>query len=114
MNCVKCNYRNPGAAGYCQKCGAKMDFTADEIAIAMAEKGRTEVVLETGFHARRLLTFAVVLLLASVTFLVLSLGAPEGAYYLPSAAQGAKYIQLEAAIDTELPKPVTPLEVKRK
>jgi hypothetical protein len=114
MNCLKCNHRNPGAVGYCQKCGAKMDFTADEIAEALAEKGRSEVVKETGFHAKRLLTFAVVLFLAAVTFLVLSGGPPEGAYYLPSAANGSKYIQVEVVIDAELSKPLCPLEVKRK
>jgi hypothetical protein len=114
MNCLRCNYRNPGTVGYCQKCGAKMDFTADEIAEALAEKGRQEVVQATGFHAKRLLTFAVILFLVSVTLLVLSGGAPEGKYSIPSAANGSKYVELDASIDAELPRPLAPLEVKRK
>jgi hypothetical protein len=114
MNCLKCNHRNPGTVGYCQKCGAKMDFTADEIAEALAEKGRAEVVQATGFHAKRLLTFAVVLFLLSVTLLVLSGGAPLGGYAVPSAANGSKYVELEAEFHTELPRPLAPLEVKRR
>ena len=114
MNCLKCNHRNPGTVGYCQKCGARMDFTADEIAEALAEKGRAEVVQATGFHAKRLLTFAVILFLVSVTLLVLSGGAPGDAYAVPSAANGSRYVDLGADFDTQLPKPLAPLEVKRR
>ena len=114
MNCLACKHPNPASVGYCQKCGARMDFTADEIADALAEKGRQEVVQATGFHAKRLLTFAVILFLVSVTLLVLSAGAPEGKYSIPSAANGARYVELNTSIDVELPKPLAPLEVKRK
>jgi hypothetical protein len=114
MNCLKCNHKNPGTLQYCQKCGAKLDFTADEIREALVEKARHEVVAETGFHARRLLALAVVLFLTAVTFLVLSGGAPEGAYYLPSAAPGAKYVEVEAKLDPKLPKLSVPLEARKK
>ena len=37
MLCPKCNYRNPGTMAYCQKCGGRMDFTADQIAGSLVE-----------------------------------------------------------------------------
>lgn len=114
MICLKCSHKNPGTLQYCQRCGAKMDFTADEIRDALVEKARSEKVAETGFHARRLLTLAVSLFLTALTFLILSGGAPEEAYYLPSAAHGAKYVEVEAKISPELPKLSVPLEARKK
>lgn len=91
-----------------------MDFTADEIQEALVDKARTEVVAETGFHARRLLVLAVALFLTAVTLLVLSGGAPEEAYYVPSAASGAKYVEVEAKIDPALEPLKVPLEARKK
>ncbi|HZE97886.1 MAG TPA: hypothetical protein VE981_12735, partial [Planctomycetota bacterium] len=79
MNCPKCNYRNPGTIAYCQKCGGKLDFTADQIAGSLVETAREETAASTEFYAKQSLTFAAVLLLLSVTLYVLSLGAPEQA-----------------------------------
>ena len=42
MLCPKCNYRNPGTMAYCQKCGGRMDFTADQIAGSLVETAREE------------------------------------------------------------------------
>ena len=114
MNCLKCNHKNPGTVGYCQRCGSKLDFTADEITNALVEKGRAEVVEKADFHAKRLLTFAVILFLAAVTLWVLSRGAPDEAYSVPSAANGSRYVELEPKIEVELPRTLAPLEVKRK
>lgn len=114
MNCLQCNHKNPGTLQYCQRCGAKMDFTADEIQSALVEKARSEVVEQTGFHAKRLLALAVVLFLTAATFLVLSGGAPEEAHYVPSIGNGAKYLEVEAKIDPQLPKLSVPLEARKK
>ena len=114
MDCLQCNHKNPGTLVYCQRCGAKMDFTADEIRSAMVEKARGEVVEQTGFHAKRLLTLAVLLFLMSTTLLVLSGGAPEDAYYLPSVGNGARYVEVEAKMDLQLPKLLIPLEARKK
>lgn len=114
MNCLKCSHKNPGTVGYCQKCGAKMDFTADEIADALVEKGRAEIVQATDFHARRLLTFSVVLFLVAVTLWVLSRGEPEDPFSVPSSAHGSRSVELEPSFDVELPRALAPLEVKRK
>jgi hypothetical protein len=91
-----------------------MDFTADEIRSALVEKARGEVVEQTGYHAKRLLVLAVVLFLMSVTFWVLSGGAPEDAYYVPSIGNGAKYVEVEAKIDPQLPRLSVPLEARKK
>lgn len=114
MNCLRCKHKNPGTLQYCQKCGAKMDFTADEIREALVDKARDEAVAETGFHAKRLLALAVMLFLTAVTFLVLSGGAPEDAYYVPSAANGAKYVEVGVKLDPRLPKLSVPLEARKK
>ena len=114
MNCLKCNHKNPGTLQYCQKCGARLDFTADEIREALVDKAHGEAIAETGFHAKRMLALAVVLFLTAITFLVLSGGAPEGAYYLPSAANGAKYVEVEEKLDPRLPKLSVPLEARKK
>lgn len=114
MICLKCSHKNPGTLQYCQRCGARMDFTADEIRDALVEKARSEKVAETGFHARRLLTLAVALFLTALTFVFLSGGAPEEAYYLPSAAHGAKHVEVEAKLAPEIPKLAVPLEARKK
>ena len=114
MNCLKCNHKTPGTLQYCQRCGAKMDFTADEIRSALVDKARGEVVAQTGYHAKRLLVLAVVLFLTAITFLVLSGGAPEDAYYVPSIGNGAKYVEVEGKLDPQLPRLSVPLEARKK
>jgi len=110
MNCLKCRHKNPGTVGYCQRCGARLDFTADEIQAALVSDARQEVVADTGFWSRRALFLAVTVFLLSLTAFILSTGAPEGAYHVPSSAQNARYLEVEARIDAELPKALIPLE----
>ena len=115
MNCLKCGHRNNATIAFCQKCGAKMDFTADEIAGALVEKKREEVADNTAFYARQALTFAVVVFLVALTCLVLSTGAPDTSPpAIPSAAQGSKYLEVDYKVDTDLPKLPVPLEVRKK
>lgn len=113
MNCIRCRHKNPSAVGYCQRCGAKLDFTADEIQAALVSDAREEVVADTGFWARRALFLSITLFLLALTAFVLSTGAPEGAYYVPGAAQNARYLEVETRIQTELPKSLIPLEQKK-
>jgi uncharacterized membrane protein YvbJ len=115
MKCLKCSHQNPGTVGYCQKCGAKLDFTADEIQGALIEKKREEVADNTEFYARQAITFAGVLFLVAVTCFGLSLGSPDIAPpAIPSAANGSKYMELEYKGDLEIPKLQVPLEVRKK
>ena len=113
MNCLKCRHKNPSAVGYCQRCGAKLDFTADEIQAALVSDAREAVVADTGFWARRALFLAVTVFLLALTAFVLSTGAPEGAYFVPASSQNARYLEVETRIDTELPKALIPLEQKK-
>jgi len=115
MNCLKCSHKNPGTVGYCQRCGAKMDFTADEIQGALIDKKRGEVADNTEFYAKQALTFAAALFLLAVTCLVLSTGTPETAPpAIPSASNGSKYVEVEPKVEAELPKLRLPLEVRKR
>ena len=115
MNCLQCNHKNPGTVAYCQKCGAKMDFTADEIQGALIDKKREEVADNTEFYAKQVLTFAAILFLVAATCLVLSTGAPETVPpAVPSASNGSKYVEVESKVDAELPKLQVPLEVRKR
>src|SRR5437016_6895214 len=77
MQCIKCSHKNPGTVAYCQRCGAKLDFTADEIQGALIENKREEIAHSTEFYAKQALTFAAAIFLVAATCLVLSMGAPE-------------------------------------
>lgn len=110
MRCPACRHDNPAALAFCGHCGAKLDFTADEIEHSLAEKARTEVARDTARYARHALFLAVALLLVALTFRVLAGGTPEEAYVLPSAAQGARYLDVEVRLEPELPKLLVPVE----
>lgn len=115
MQCLKCSHKNNATVAFCQRCGAKMDFTADEIQGALIENKRAEVADNTEFYARQALTFASILFLVALTCLVLSTGAPEGSPpAVPSASNGTKYIEVDYRLEPELPKLQVPLEGRKK
>jgi len=114
MQCLKCNHKNPGTIAYCQKCGAKMDFTAEEIAGSLAESARKETAAGTEHYAKQALTFAAILFLMSLTLFVLSFGAPEGSYYMPALSRSAKHVKVEFKLDPQLPKLSVPLEIRKR
>lgn len=95
MKCPGCGHQNPATVGYCQKCGGKMDLTADEIQAALVEKARGEIVRSTEFYARQAVVFSLVLLLLMITLFVLAGGAPEESYYIPSASSGSSYVEVK-------------------
>ena len=121
MNCLKCNYKNPGTIAYCQKCGSKMDFTADEIAGSLVETAREETAQSTAHYAKQSLTFAAILFLLSMTLFVLSFGAPEESYYIPALSRGAEHVKVEFkqtpegvhVIETFDPESENPVEMQR-
>jgi hypothetical protein len=114
MICLACRFKNPATVGYCQRCGAKMDFTADEIRDALVEKATDEVRRNTEFYARQALLFGAALFLVALTALV-SIGTPpEDSYYIPSASGGARHLEVEFKQDVEVPKLLIPLEVRKK
>jgi hypothetical protein len=114
MNCMKCNYKNPGTMAYCQKCAAKMDFTADEIAGALVETAREETAQNTEYYAKHTLTFAAVLFLLSLTLFVLSFGAPDEAYYVPALSRGAEHVKVEFKLSPEVKRLSIPIEIRKR
>src|SRR6185295_16592261 len=109
MNCLKCNYKNPGSIAYCQKCGARMDFTADEIAGSLVETAQN-----TEHYAKQSLTFAAILFLMAATAFVLSFGAPEEAYYMPALSKGAEHVKVEFKMSPDIPKLSVPIEIRKR
>ena len=114
MNCLKCHYKNPGTIAYCQKCGAKMDFTADEIAGSLVETAREETAANTEYYAKHTLTFGAVMFLLSMTIYVLSLGSPEESYHIPALSRGAKHVKVEFKIEPQIPSLSIPIEIRKR
>ncbi|HLY08936.1 MAG TPA: hypothetical protein VKW04_06440 [Planctomycetota bacterium] len=114
MLCPTCKYRNPGTIAYCQKCGGKLDFTADQIAGSLVETAREETAENTEYYAKQSLTFAAVLLLLSLTLFVMSLGAPKESYYIPALSKGAEHVKVEYQLDPQLPKLSIPIEIRKR
>ena len=114
MNCLKCHYKNPGTMAYCQKCGAKMDFTADEIAGSLVETARGETAENTQHYAKQSMMFAAIVFLLTLTLFVLSFGAPEEAYYLPALSKGAEHVKIEFKMDPQIPKLSIPIEIRKR
>jgi hypothetical protein len=114
MNCPKCNYRNPGTIAYCQKCGGRLDFTADEIAGSLVETAREETAQSTETYAKHTLTFSAVLLLLSLTLFVMSLGAPEESYYIPALSKGAEHVKVEFKMAPDIKKLSIPIEIRKR
>lgn len=114
MQCLTCSHKNPATVSYCQRCGAKMALTADEISASLVEKAKGEIAQSTEYYARQALVFSAVVLLVMITLLVLSSGAPEDSYHIPSASNGAKYVSIEYPLTFELPKLQISIDVKRR
>src|SRR5436190_6673857 len=114
MNCLKCNHQNPGTIAYCRKCGAKMDFTADEIAGSLVEKAREETAQNTEHYARHTLTFAAVIFLVSATLFLLSLGSPEESYHGRALSRGAEHVKVEFKISPDIKKLSIPFEIRKR
>lgn len=118
MHCLQCNHNNPATTGYCQKCGAKMDFTADQIQDALVQKAKGEVAANTEHYAKQALTFAVIIFLVGISFFFLMGGAPEDRYAIPSVSMdagqtGGKHVEVEFKIEMEMPKLPVPLDAKK-
>ncbi len=114
MNCLTCGYKNPATVSYCQKCGARMDLTADEIRNSLVEKARDEVLRNTEFYARQSVVFAAVLLLLALTLIVLAGGAPAETYHIPSASNGAKHVGVSYDLEVKMKKLMIPLAPRKK
>ena len=109
MNCPGCGHDNPLSVTYCQQCGGRLDLTADEIRSSFEDKARGEAIRTTAHYAKNLFMFGVGLLVMSFTLFVMSAGVPEKSYYIPSASNGAKYVEVEYDLEINLPPLLIPL-----
>src|SRR5690242_7273655 len=114
MNCPKCKSRSAGTVGYCPKCGAKMDFTADEIAGSLVDSARAETARNTEYYARQMLTLASVLFLISVPLWVIALGNRKGAYAIRARSKGAERVKGEFKLDPPLPRLSSPIGIRKR
>lgn len=107
MRCVKCGQNNPATVTYCQKCGARLDHSPDEIRDAMLEKARGERARTREYYARQALYFSIIFFLIALTLVFMASGAPDDITSIPSAARGSRYIGLEYNVKDGLPVPKT-------
>jgi hypothetical protein len=116
MNCLRCQHNNPATILYCQKCGQKLDLTADEISGALMQKAQDERVKSTEFYAKQALFFSILIFVVALTLVILAGGAPSEVYAIPSATSGAKYVELGEKGKWEPPfeRELCPFGVKRK
>ena|SRR6185436_310503 len=110
MKCLKCRHDNPATIQYCQKCGVKLDMTADEIGAALVEKAQGERRVTTEHYAKQSLFFAGMLFVLSLTLFLLSGGAPEEVHAIPSAAGGSKYVEIGWRFDPPFERALVPLK----
>jgi uncharacterized membrane protein YvbJ len=102
MNCLSCGHNNSATVTYCQRCGGKLDLTADEISASLFDSAQKEQAKSTAFYARQSLFFSILLFLIAITVYVVSGGAPEQDFRVPSAATGAKYLKYEFKVEKKI------------
>lgn len=119
MNCLQCGHDNPATLSYCQKCGGKLDLTADQISASLFEKKKGEQQKSTEFYARQSLYFAIVAFLIGLAIYVLSGGAPQAGepgepYHIPSATHGGRHLRHEYKVDKPVPRADLPFPGEKK
>lgn len=113
MNCIHCNHKNPATTGYCQKCGQKLDFTADDIAGALVQRAKDERTRSTELNAKQTLTFAGVIFAIAFLLFLLAGGAPSSIHTVPAASSGASYTELDYRFDPPFRPELVPFTVKQ-
>jgi len=114
MNCIQCQNPNPATVQYCQRCGSKLNLTADEIRDSLIERESVAREDKTSQNAKQALVFAFVGLIAALTLYFAAGSAPEGALHVPSAAQSGSYADFEYRYEPAVTKELVPFEEKRK
>jgi len=110
---MKCNYKNPARSPIAQKCGAKMDFTADEIA-GRSSRRREETAQNTEHYAKHTLTFARRPVPAVADALRPVVRRPEESYYVPALAGRGSTVRLEFKLSPEVKKLSIPIEIRKR
>ena len=113
MNCLSCSHKNPATVTYCQKCGKKLDFTADDITGALVEKAKGERMRVTEHYVKQSLLIAVVVFGVAMTLFILSGGAPVEVHAVPSVSGGAKYVEVGYRFDPPVERALVPFPGKK-
>lgn len=111
MNCIKCGFNNPSTTAYCTACGARLDYTVDEIRRHMDQKRESEDLTERNSAADRLLVFAIALFLLALTIFFMA-GSPPRVPSTPSLSRGLKAMSVEYRFAPGIPEALIPLEEK--
>lgn len=114
MNCIQCQNPNPATVQYCQRCGSKLNLTADEIRDTLIERESMARQDKTAANARQALMFGIILFVAGLTLFIAAGSPPEGGVHLPSASETGGYGTFEYRYEPEIPKAMVPFEVTRK
>lgn len=114
MQCIKCNHKNPGSVLYCQKCGNKMDMTADEIQLFYEQKVRSERREAMRTYAVRSLILSGVFFIIALTVLVMAGGEPPATSYIPSAVKDTEFLRYQYRVVPKLEPMLIPISEDRK
>lgn len=110
MNCLVCGFKNPMTVRYCQGCGARLDLTADEIQASLIQKKRGEKIDSAEQSGVQALVFGSAALLLGITVFVLVPEAPDDTYFIPSASNGSRYVEVEYTVKKEMNKMPIPVD----
>jgi hypothetical protein len=114
MQCIKCGHKNPGSVLYCQKCGIKMDMTADEVALFYEQKIRQEKREAMQNYAIRTLVLAGIVFLISLVVMMLAGGEPPVSSYIPSATRDTEFVRYSYRVAPKLEPLLIPITEDRK
>jgi hypothetical protein len=99
---------------FCQRCGARLNLTADEIRDTLIERASQERADKTAQNARQALVFGIILFVAALTLYFAAGSPPKGAVHLPSSSENAGYGDFEYPYEPGVRKAVVPFEKTRK
>ena len=113
MNCIQCSFNNPATVVYCQRCGQKIDLTADEIQASILNKAKGEQAATSEDNSRQMLFFAVVMFAIALTLLLAVGSVPEGRKSIPSAVSEADFVKVVYKFEPKVEKALVPFKAKR-
>ena len=110
MNCLSCGFKNPMTVRYCQGCGARLDLTIEEIQASLVAKKRGEKLGSAEESGFQMLVFGSAVLLFAITVFFMVGTAPDDSYFIPSASNGSRYVEVEYTVKKEMNKMPIPLD----
>ena len=104
MNCPTCGHDNPLSVTYCQQCGDNLNMDADQIAESYKERARGDAVKSTSHYTKNMFMFGVALFFLAISMFVMTGGGPTKPLgVVPSASNGAGYVEVEYELEVDIP-----------